>query len=74
MEERTYLVKKCSISEQIPDDYPEIKNVHKFNVVQAENGVLVGLQRLTWNWSRMKRMMALLILRLRISGSKELQR
>ena len=65
MEERTHLVKKC-ISEQIPDDYPKIKIDHKLNVVQVENGVLVGLQRLTWNWGRMKRMMAVLILRSRI--------
>ena len=54
-------MKKCSIFEQIPDDDPEIKKVHKVNAVQVENGVLVQLQRLTWNWNRMKRVMALLI-------------
>ena len=58
--EHTWL-KKCSIFEQIPDDDPEIKKVHKVNAVQVENGVLVRLQRLTWNWNRMKRVMALLI-------------
>ena len=31
------------------------------NAVQVEVGVLVQLQRLTWNWSRRKRVMALLI-------------
>ena len=55
------LLRKCSIFEQVLDDDPEIKKVHKVNVVQVENGVLVRLQRLTWNWTRMKRLMALLI-------------
>ena len=36
---------------------PRLK-VHKVNAVQVENGVLVRLQRLTWNWTRMKRLMA----------------
>ena len=54
-------LKKCSIFEQIPDDDPEIKKVHKVSAVQVENGVLVRLQRLTWNWNRMKRVVALLI-------------
>ena len=54
-------MKNCSISEQIPDDDPEIKKVHKVNTVQGENGVLVQLQRLNWNWNRMKKVMALLI-------------
>ena len=44
-----------------PDDDPEIKKVHKVNAVQVGNGVLVQLQRLTWNCNRMKRVMALLI-------------
>ena len=55
------MLKKCSIFEQIPNDDPEIKKVHKVNAVQVEHGVLVQLQRLTWNWSRMKKVMALLI-------------
>ena len=42
-------LKKYSIFKQIPDDDPKIKNVHKVNAVQVENGVLVRLQRLTWN-------------------------
>ena len=54
-------MKNCSIFEQIPDDDPEIKKVHKVNTVQGENGVLVQLQRLNWNWNRMKKVMALLI-------------
>ena len=58
--EHTWL-KTCSIFEQIPDDDPEIKKVHKVNLVQVENGVLVRLQKLTWNWSRMKKVMALLL-------------
>ena len=58
--EYTWL-KRCSIFKQIPDDDPEIKKVHKVNAVQVGNGVLVQLQRLTWNCNRMKRVMALLI-------------
>ena len=54
-------MKKCSIFEQIPDDGPKIKEVHKVNAVQVEIGVLVRLQILTWNWNRMKRVMALLV-------------
>ena len=46
---------------EIPDDDPEIKKVHKVNAVEVENEVLVRLQRVTWNWNRMKRIMALLI-------------
>ena len=53
--------KTCSIFKQISDDDSKIKKVHKVNIAQVENGVLVRLQRLTWNWSRMKRVMALLI-------------
>ena len=33
MEKRTYVVKKCNIFEQIPDDDPKIKKVHKVNAV-----------------------------------------
>ena len=57
--EYTWL-KKCSILEQTPDEESEIKKVHKVNAVQVENGVLVQLQRMTWNWKRMKRVMALI--------------
>ena len=55
---KEHLLRKCSIFEQVLDDDPEIKKVHKVNAVQVENGVLVRLQRLTWNWTRMKRLMA----------------
>ena len=48
-------LKKCSIFKWILDDDPVIKKVHKVNAVQVENGVLVGLQRLSWNCNRMKR-------------------
>ena len=44
-------LRKCSILKQIPDDDPEIKKVHKVNLVQI----------LTWTWNRMKRVIALLI-------------
>ena len=46
--------KKCNIFRLIPANI-------QVNAVQVEVGVLVQLQRLTWNWSRRKRVMALLI-------------
>ena len=54
-------LKKCSIFEQIPNDDPEIKKVHKGVAVEEECRVLVRLQRLAWNWNRMKKIMGLLI-------------